>query len=81
MKKFRRFLILAIAALLGTVYYQRFHAMSNIATGGTESGGSTASYSSSYKPTPFGDVGGIGKVGNGGLLQQPRRQRPARTNH
>lgn len=49
-------LILIAAAVLGTVYYQRYLAVRNIA------GGSLSFYSDTR--SPIGAVGGVGPVGN-----------------
>lgn len=74
MRNLRRLIILIIAAVLGTVYYQRFHAVSNIAEGGQDK----AQYRS-YNTSPIGQVGGLGPVTHQKRsLQRQPRQRPVR---
>lgn len=57
MKRWYRIIILAVAAIAGTVYYNRYHALTNLAQPS-----SSNSYNT-YRNSPIGDVGGLGKVG------------------
>ncbi len=63
--KIGRILILGIAAFAGYIYYNRFQAVSNVASGmGSDSSYSSQSSMSSH--TGIGGVGGLGGVGKAG---------------
>lgn len=73
--KIIKLLVLLAAAALGTLYYQRFHAISNLARNQEAPAGGTSSYGQapSRWDSNGGGIGKVGGLGQVGGVEQPQQ--------
>jgi hypothetical protein len=78
-KLIRRLIIIVLAAIAGTIFYNRYTAVDRVIQPAFMKSPEEQARMAAQNEGGIGKIGGIGKVGNNGKAQPQRQNPPSRT--